>query len=460
MRKKNSVRAKVIATLEMVQLGHSLSGLLDELLKAVAPEDKGFAHELTLGTLRQWWAICRISESLVERDVSDKGVLAGINIGVYQLLYMSTPDYASIFATVEALKELDKDYGVGLTNAILRKVAKTPAKFAKKINKNHSLSNHLARQLKQDWVNDYEALGQILRSSAPLFVRANTAKISHDDYKALLVADGVQHDEVSLNSTVLGVKQCLRAFRIVGTLVQDLPRFADGFVAVQDIHAQLGVSLLDGLMKQKIAKNPSNEPVQLLDACTAPAGKLTQWLASLANVQQQFHVKPCYQLTAIDNEQTRLTRVFENLERLGFAEQLDKTLHVKIADATTFSPDCPFDIIMLDAPCTATGVIRRHPDIALLRQETDIAGTVQLQAEILDNLWQTLAVDGYLLYITCSILKVENETQITQFLARHANAVDVPIEADWGIAQAVGRQCLPISDGGDGFYYALLKKVG
>ena len=151
--KKLSTRAQVIIGLDNIQNGQSLSAFFDDLLKQVSPADKGFAHELILGTLRQWWALCRISESLVENPITDNSLLSGLNIGLYQILYLNTPDYAAINQTVEAIKELKKPYGASLLNAILRKVAKNRDKYFKKINKNHSLPNWLAKQLKQDWTS-------------------------------------------------------------------------------------------------------------------------------------------------------------------------------------------------------------------------------------------------------------------------------------------------------------------
>lgn len=448
---KLSTRAKVILTLEYVQQGHSLSVLLDTLLQAVEPRDRAFAHELTLGTLRQWWAMCRIHESLVQEPITDKAVLVALNSGLYQLLYLQTPDYASISQTVEAIKLLDKAYASGLINAILRKVATNPAKFLKKINKHHSLPNFLAKQLKQDWAEYYQELGQVLRTPAPIFVRANTAKISHKNYLTKLddVGPMALHSQIIFDDK--NTQECItNAIKVSDSRVQQLAGFADGEVVVQDVHAQLSGALIAAVMQQ--LKGPLN----LLDACTAPAGKLTHWLAYLCN--DDANTKTAFQLTAIDNDEMRLARVYENLQRLGFDGLLGNKLFVQNADATTFKNQQPFDVIMLDVPCSATGVIRRHPDIGLLRTAEDIERIVKLQAQILDNLWQSLAQGGYFLYITCSILKAENESQMLSFLQRHQDAHEITITGDWGIAQQVGRQCLPQFAGGDGFYYALLQK--
>lgn len=437
-----STRAKVIATLEKIQQGESLSSLLEPLLNQVSDKDKGFAHELLLGTLRQWWALSRIGESLIENEVTDKGVWAGLNIGLYQLLYMDTPDYASIGETVEAVKQLDKGYGAGLINAILRKVQKNPAKFAKQINKNHSLPNWLAKQLKQDWGEYYTELGQALRQPAPIFLRINPQFSTLENYAKLLDEQGIGYDWANLG---FENTQTIRLTDNVKVTV--LPHFADGWVSVQDLHAQLSAHILASLQFDK--------PIHVLDACTAPGGKL-------AHLLELFHVEQSNQpfdtITAIDNDPKRLQRVSENLERLRLQH---KNVKLVCDDATTFKGEEKFDVIVLDAPCTATGVIRRHPDIALLRTENDVIQTAELQAKILVNCWQNLAKGGHLLYITCSMLKAENEHQIEAFLAKQKDAevVDFALTLPNQIKRTVGYQCLPLDpNGGDGFFYALLKK--
>ena len=226
--------------------------------------------------------------------------------------------------------------------------------------------------------------------------------------------------------------------------VTQLPHFYDGYITVQDLHAQLSAWLL-------VDDMPVDATV--LDMCCAPGGKTTHLL-------EMFHMK---QLVAVDNDAKRLQRVQQNLERLDL---MDKTVQVITADGTTWqSADVGvdgFDVILLDAPCTATGVIRRHPDIALLRQESDVASTVALQAQILEKVWDNLKVGGVLLYVTCSLLKAENETQMLNFTERHADAKVLPLtlSLDNQFAQKIGYQCLPLdAGGGDGFYYAKLQKV-
>lgn len=439
---KLSTRAKVIVALSEVLQGKSLSTLLGRLLDSCA--DRGFAHELTLGTLRHWHALERIAQSLSHNPITDARTLSGLNMGLYQLLYLSTPDHASIYQSVEAIKEVGMARTAGLVNAILRQVAKNPTKYRKKCDKNHSLPNHLAKRLKSDWGEHYETLWQTLRQSAPVFVRPHG--ISFADYADKLQGTDVAFKTLTLTGTNPKPYQ-LSAFDVSGVQIAQLPDFDKGQVAVQDIHAQLAVPIVQSVL----ADYPKSTPLNLLDACTAPAGKLCHWLSALGDTP--------YQMTAIDSDSTRLERAFDNIERLGFAHLLGNQLKVQTADATTFGTDSPFDVIMLDAPCSATGVIRRHPDISLLRSEDDIAQVVTLQAQILHNLWQTLAQGGFLLYITCSILKAENSEQIAKFLASHTDAKEILLDGDWGIPQTHGRQCLPVANGGDGFYYALLQKM-
>lgn len=434
-----SSRAKVIATLEKIVQGQSLAHLLEPLLNSVSLQDKGFVHELLLGTLRQWHALNRIGERLIENPVSDVGVLAGLNTGLYQLLYMDIPDYASISETVEAVKQLDKGHGAGLINAILRKVQKNPQKYRKKIDKNHSLPNWLAKQLKQDWAEQYAELGQILRQPAPIFLRVNEKFCTVAEYSTLLQQQQIQHEIIEL-----GIDNA-QTIRLLDNLkIQDLPNFADGWCSVQDSHAQLSAHIL-----QQVIPNTCNTTI--LDACSAPGGKT-------AHLLEMLQVK---HLTALDNDEKRLQRVRQNLQRL---QLLADNVSIICADATTYQTSSKFDVILLDAPCTATGVIRRHPDIGLLRKPDDVMQTVTLQEKILSNLWQQLAPNGYLLYVTCSLLKAENEQQMTQFIEKNPDVVVVDFKLNYHqqfnqFKQKIGWQCLPLTpQDGDGFYYALLHK--
>jgi len=503
-----SVRVRVIRTLLAIQNGQSLSSVLDPLLNSLHDGDKGFAHALLLTTLRQWHALARLLDSLADNPIDEVEVRTTIQVGLVQLLYLEVADHAAIHETVEAAKEIEFAHSTGLVNAILRKVAKNPSKFRKKCDKKHSLPNWLAYQLKQDWSEQYDELTQGLRQAAPMFLRVNSAVTSVEDYQHALDGAEIDADIVELTtgfkvanssgsatSTTLSTKG-LRLHQ--STAVNALPDFALGTASVQDMHAQLAAPIINKALMAKLSAEKSdtentNNELHILDACAAPGGKLAHWLELIsANDESSlFHVKQDnneispetspvttdIKVTAIDNEAPRIERIRENLQRLNLSQHdLQKAeksvaLNIVCADATRWqhgknkkaaTNEPVFDAILLDSPCTATGVIRRHPDISILRTEEDIEQTALLQADILHNLWPQLKAGGYLLYVTCSILKQENVEQMQDFITHHNDAVVIEFTEDcnWGIEQAIGRQCLPIdSASGDGFYYALLQKT-
>ncbi|MGB3111329.1 rRNA methyltransferase [Psychrobacter sp. 1176_08] len=492
-----SVRVRVIRTLLAIQNGQSLSSVLDPLLNSLHDGDKGFAHALLLTTLRQWHALARLLDTLADNPIDEVEVRTTIQVGLVQLLYLEVADHAAIHETVEAVKDIEFAHASGLVNAILRKVAKNPSKFRKKCDKKHSLPNWLAYQLKQDWSEQYDELTQGLRQAAPMFLRVNTAIGSVEDYQHTLDGAEIDADLVELTSGIRLSNASATTLSTTGlrlhqsTAVNALPHFADGAASVQDMHAQLAAPIINQALMAKLSAESSDtdsdeksDELHILDACAAPGGKLAHWLELISsNESSLFHVKQNdesvsmvskVKLTAIDNEAPRIERIHTNLQRLNLSQhdlqQAEKNIELNIvcADATTWQgagkkkSKLVFDAILLDSPCTATGVIRRHPDISILRTEEDIEQTALLQADILHNLWPQLKAGGYLLYVTCSILKQENVEQMQDFMTYYTNvaAVEFSDDCNWGIEQAIGRQCLPIdSESGDGFYYALLQKT-
>ncbi len=491
-----SVRVRVIRTLLAIQNGQSLSSVLDPLLNSLHEGDKGFAHALLLTTLRQWFALERLLDSLADNPIDEIEVRTTILVGLTQLLYLEVADHAAIHETVESVKEIEFAHASGLTNAILRKVAKNPSKFRKKCNKKHSLPNWLAYQLKQDWSEHYDELMRGLRQPAPMFLRVNTVDASVSDYQKTLQQADISAEWVEVK-TGLSLSQATDNKDRVNTVidhqalrleqsraVSGLPSFAEGGLSIQDLYAQLAAPIIQQALVHKeateasVGEDRAVSKLTLLDACAAPGGKLSHWLELLNSEDGSalFHVKQDkaddanIKLVAIDNEAPRIERIHDNLQRLNL-EQANNSIDLDIvcADATRWQLAekgsdklAVFDAILLDAPCTATGVIRRHPDISILRSEEDIEQTAALQADILHNLWPQLKVGGYLLYVTCSILKQENTLQMQDFLSKNndATAIEFTDDSNWGIEQDIGRQCLPIdSTGGDGFYYALLQKI-
>lgn len=422
-----NLRAQVVSTLLKVQQGQSLSGILHQQLNDIPDRDRALFHELVLGTLRQWFALKAITLPLLTKPLNNETVESCLYLGLYQVLCTRIPAHAAISETVTATKQLGFHALSGIVNAILRRATRETDAFQNQLQQAHGLPSWLYKRLKRDWPAQLDDLCQQLKHTAPLTLRINQRQIGRDAYLLKLQAQSIQARACAWSDVGIVIEQSVQ--------ITELPGYQQGWFSVQDEHAQLCASLLHDL-DQKI----------VLDACAAPGGKTAHLLEAF---------KP-EQLIALDHDAKRLLRVSENISRL----QLDASrLEILAADATTWQAPDALDCIVLDAPCSAIGVLRRHPDIRLLRQSTDIAQTVALQQQILKNLWPQLKVGGTLLYITCSILKPENEQQMQAFFAEHGNALELKIEADWGIEQAYGRQLLPTSGQGDGFYYCRIKKI-
>ncbi|WP_288366241.1 16S rRNA (cytosine(967)-C(5))-methyltransferase RsmB [uncultured Acinetobacter sp.] len=422
-----NLRAQVVSTLLKVQQGQSLSGILHQQLNDIPDRDRALFHELVLGTLRQWFALKAITLPLLTKPLNNETVESCLYLGLYQVLCTRIPAHAAISETVTATKQLGFHALSGIVNAILRRATRETDAFQSQLQQAHGLPSWLYKRLKRDWPAQLDDLCQQLKHTAPLTLRINQRQIGRHAYLLKLQAQSIQARACAWSDVGIVIEQSVQ--------ITELPGYQQGWFSVQDEHAQLCASLLHDL-DQKI----------VLDACAAPGGKTAHLLEAF---------KP-EQLIALDHDAKRLLRVSENISRL----QLDASrLEILAADATTWQAPDALDCIVLDAPCSAIGVLRRHPDIRLLRQSTDIAQTVALQQQILKNLWPQLKVGGTLLYITCSILKPENEQQMQAFFAEHGNASELKIEADWGIEQAYGRQLLPTSGQGDGFYYCRIKKI-
>ncbi|OEY96838.1 16S rRNA (cytosine(967)-C(5))-methyltransferase [Acinetobacter proteolyticus] len=425
--KNLNLRAQVIKTLLAVQNGQSLSSVLNQHLNIVSERDRGLYHELTLGCLRQWYSLKAITLPLLTKPLDNEALESCLYLGLYQILCTRIPVHAAISETVNAAKQLGFEPMSGLVNAILRRVSRETDEFQTALNHTHGLPSWLFKRLKKDWPEQVELLCQALKQVAPLTLRVNERQVSRNEYLEILDEEQIDARPCTLSDVGIVLEQ-------TGNITH-LPGFEAGGFSVQDEHAQLCATLLPNLDNKVV-----------VDACAAPGGKT-------AHILERFNPK---KLIVLDHDAKRLLRVSENLERLALDQD---NVEIVTADATTWQAPEPVDCIVLDAPCSATGVIRRHPDIRLLRQSTDIAQTVALQQQILQQMWQQLKVGGTLLYITCSILKAENEQQMVAFFAEHADAEEIKINADWGIEQIHGRQLLPSAHAGDGFYYCRIKKL-
>lgn len=423
-----NLRAQVIRTLLAVQQGQSLASILPLHLTKVAERDRALYHELVLGTLRQWYGLKSITLPLLVKPLNNETVETCLYVGLYQILCTRIADHAAISETVTATKQLGFQALSGVVNAILRRVSRETSVFEQALQAAHGLPSWLFKRLKKDWPEQLEQLTQDLKQTAPLTLRVNQRKISREAYLNKLLGAGIQARPGERSDVAIILEQAVQ--------IPELPGFDAGWFSVQDEHAQLCAQLLPDLNGKVV-----------IDACAAPGGKT-------AHILEKFSPAT---LVALDQDPKRLLRVRENLERL----QLTDTQQVEIlaADATRWTTTEPVDCIVLDAPCSAIGVMRRHPDIRLLRQSADIQQTVELQQQILEQMWTQLKVGGTLLYITCSILKAENEQQMQQFFAQHADAKEIKIVTDYGVEQQYGRQLLPEAGRGDGFYYCRIEKI-
>jgi 16S rRNA (cytosine967-C5)-methyltransferase len=387
-------------------------------------QDDAFAKSLVFGTIRFYHQLNDIVTDLLEHSLKkeDLDIHCLMLLGAYQILHSNVASHASIFETVNVAVDLNKDWAKGLVNAILRQIDRNKDKLLAQTHYSHP--TWMVKKIKQNYPSDFEQIFNQNNTQAPMTIRVHP-KYSTQDYQQSL-------NQVDINSKLLEVApQALVLDK--PTSVYDLPDFETGSCYIQDASAQLSAPLLE----------PKDSDL-ILDACSAPGGKTTH-LSELA---------PNAKIIALDSDETRLERVVQNAQRFNIN-------NIEIiqgeAERQDWWDNKPFDKILLDAPCSATGVIRRHPDIKLLRKPKDITALVALQADILDNLWQMLKPGGILLYSTCSILKAENELQIADFLYNHDDASEIKIDLDWGIKTVIGRQQLPSHDF-DGFYYAKLIK--
>ncbi|MDO4223021.1 MAG: 16S rRNA (cytosine(967)-C(5))-methyltransferase RsmB [Acinetobacter sp.] len=422
-----NIRAKAVQLLLQVQQGQSLAQSLHRALQHIPSQDKALFHELVVGTLRQWFALKALALPLLKKELHNPTVESCLYLGLYQLLCTQIAPHAALSETVDACKQLGYDGLSGVVNAILRRATREQDDFQAILSQAHGLPSWLYKRLKKDWGEQSSDLFQQLKQVAPLTLRINTRQNTVAEYHQALQQHEIAFEPCQYAEAGVRLQQSVQIPQLVG--------FADGLFSVQDEHAQLCATLL-----------PNLDDKIVIDACAAPGGKT-------AHLLEKYQPK---QLFALDNDAVRLEKVQENLQRL----QLDtQSVQCIAADAQQWQSPTLVDCIILDAPCTATGVIRRHPDIRLLRQASDVAQTVALQQQILEHMWQQLKVGGVLLYITCSILKAENEQQMQHFFAQHQDAKERVIDADWGIAQQYGRQLLPQHRGGDGFYYCLIEKI-
>lgn len=426
-------RQAAALALAAVISGQSLNQCLPPLEANVPAQDRAFLRDLVLGSCRYYQRLNALAKILLVRPFaeSEQDLHALLIIGLYQLVIQKKAPHAAVHATVEACDLLNRSYAKGVINACLRRYGREYESLLPALDDNPvTATSHpkwLVKMLSKAWPNDWQYILEQNNQQAPLCLRVNTRHQSREHYLELLqqadiVATAAPYSPVGIYLT----QSCD---------VTQLPGFDDGWFSVQDEAAQLAAALLAPTDNENI-----------LDACAAPGGK-TCHLLEIANAE----------VTALDIEEKRLVRVQENLERLKLQANV---VCADMVDTESWWQGYLYDAILLDAPCSATGVIRRHPDIKLLRRREDIEQLVQIQAQLLETAWNLLKPGGRLLYATCSVLPQENSQQISQFCQLHADAKLATLDVDWGTACDSGRQLFPQQNEHDGFYYALLHKQG
>lgn len=413
--------------------GRSLTDCLDRCLPMMRESrDRAFVQALCYGVCRYYTQLDVILSELLQSPMKEKDsdVHALLMVGLFQLIYMRLPEYAAVTETVNATAKFDKAWSRGFVNAIMRSYLREHERIEKMIAKDdeavYAHPDWWIRLTKNAWPTHWEDILQENNEHPPFALRVNLAKTTREAYLQTLREASLEAEPILETESGIILSE--------PKPVEALPGFAEGLVSVQDGAAQLCAELLLLEGGQHV-----------LDACAAPGGKLTHILESKKNITA----------IAVEKDKQRLLSMNENLTRLHLQASC---LCSDVADTRTWWDGKLFDRILLDAPCSASGVVRRHPDIKLLRQKNDIAVLAREQLHLLAALWPLLKPGGVLLYATCSIFPEENTQVVSTFLAQHADAQEKKIQVTWGIEMEVGRQILPGMHQMDGFYYAVLIK--
>ncbi len=402
-----------------VLAGRALDAALDE--DRAQHGRHGLVEELVIGTVRHTPRLLAAATPLLKRPFrkADQDLQALILIGLYQARFMATPTPVAVSEAVAATEALGKPWAKAVVNAVLRAAAKGDASARDDLNH----PEWLVARLKAAWPDAWRSILAANDERAPLTLRVDTKRIARTEYLQRLASAGVSAHAHPLVGTAVVLDH--------GTQVPGLPGFGEGLVSVQDAAAQLAAPLL-----------AAGAGDAVLDACAAPGGKT----GHIAQSAPEAHV------TAVDNDPARVARLRQTVERLGCGARIRVLTQDLVSDTLADL----FQRILIDAPCSATGVIRRHPDIKLHRRASDLPPLRLAQARLLDRLWQNLTPGGTMVYATCSVLPEENEDQILEFLERTPDAREEPWSFGAGRCGRAGWQFLPGEAGMDGFYYARL----
>ena len=425
-----SPRATAARTISRVLGGESLNHFFRDTLSQISEKRRPLCRELVYGTLREWPYLVAVSAQYLDRPLrrKDQDVLALICIGIYELDHLRTPAHAVVSETVGGTRELNKQWAKGLVNGVLRAHQRRDPNNKEGISTSalHALPQWLFESLIHQYPEQFLQIATAARSKAPMALRVNRRQAGRDRYTTILAEAGIgaESEHACEDGLVLTTPVDVGA----------LPYFAEGWVSVQDLAAQFAAGLLSPQSGERI-----------LDACAAPGGKACH----ISEQQPQL-----VELVAMDISESRLQLIHENSKRL----RLPMTVLVGDASAPpeTLKPES-FDAILADVPCSATGVIRRNPDVKILRQANDIAFFADQQFAILQGLWPLLKPGGRLLYVTCSVLRAENDDVIARFTRdQQMNVAGVALPT--GIATEHGWQTLPKPHSTDGLFFSLVEK--
>ena len=405
---------------------------LDDSLEGKSP----LVQQICYGSLRHWFFYNQVIDSMLDKKLPKKHLDIQLLLltGLYSIDHLKRPAYASANLVVDSAEKLGKPWAKALLNALLRRFGREKDSLGDAIRSSsiEASTNHpawLVTRIQEDWP-DHMYLLENNNRPAPMTLRVNLSKCTRESYMALLANNNVEARPGNLSDAAVILK--------TPCPVMSLPGFSDGLVSVQDEAPQLApgfMNLEDGM--------------KVLDTCAAPGGKTCHILESARELQ----------VTAIDRDRKRIRLINENLTRLGL------TARVVAKSLENLQADTGFDRILLDAPCSATGIIRRHPDIRLLRNPSDIDKLCKIQQTLIDKAFKLLGTEGELLYATCSILRQENDQVIADFLERNDRAslieLDHPRLSDAStslVRSDCGLQFLTTARDHDGFYYAALRK--
>lgn len=383
------------------------------------------ASMLARDTVRWHRLLCNKLDPPLKNKKIQPIVKALLEVGILQLDATRVPPHAAVAATVDATAALGVGRTRGLVNAVLRGHQRDASMSApSNPGVAHSAPDWLVEIIQGDWPDDWEAILSAQNEPAPMWLRNNRQSQSREELASSLADDDIETTVSAVTGDALQVTRPRSG--------DEIPALAAGAASVQDAGAQLAGDVVAVQTGQRV-----------LDACAAPGNKTAHLLERGAG-----------EVVSLDSDPERLERMNSNLARLGLQAS------TQVADASdrdlTWWDGQPFDRILIDAPCSGTGVIRRHPDIKWLRRSTDIAAAVERQLALLRALWPTLAADGALIYATCSILRAEGADVVSRFIEEQPDAAEASIAADWGRAETVGRRIAPGEHGVDGFYYAKL----